>query len=564
MKILTASSTLSFMIPPFRGARRTTLALALLSLVATDLKAQETRKDDAAISQKSVKSTVLFLNWGNVFKGSMHPSIDPSRVSVTGWKAIEGLQNSWNVTFQTNGHGMVPYQTPKGIRIEVETARKEPMLLKADQPWEARLGNLSIIQEKGRWRCWYSTTIPKRQQEFGFENQRAIETSGQAMCYAESTNGIHWTKPNLGIRSFNGSKSNNIVSFAHFIASVFRDDNGPSAERYKSFEFGKLPPEELEGKTGNFGTYCLYGLVSPDGYNWTSLKKPLIRHFCDTQNVGSWDPLLKKYVGYFRDHQGGRAISRAETDDFHSWPHPQPILVPGPEDGPEVDLYSNGYTTYPGNPSLRLLFAAMFYQGSDTVDVRLALSNEGRAYSWVSHKPIIARGASGEFDGATVYAVPNLLRRSDGKLVLAYAGSSRTHNDGYFFGFYDRHESSDAFGWAVWDDGRLAGIEATGEGEFYTHSLRPEGEQIEVNARALNGNGQLTAELVQGGKPIAGFSLADSIPITGDNVWVPLRWKGKSDLSEVRGQKMQLRFALNKAKLFGYRVVATNPSQKAK
>ena len=88
-------------------------------------------------------------------------------------------------------------------------------------------------------------------------------------------------------------------------------------------------------------------------------------------------------------------------------------------------------------------------------------------------------------------------------------------------------------------------------------SFRPEGEQIEINARTTAGEGQLTAEISQNGKPLGGFARAQSIPVRGDNVWVPLRWNGKADLSELRGKKVQLHVLLNRAKVFGYRVVAT-------
>jgi len=492
----------------------------------------------------------------------MQPTIDPDRVSERGKQAVEGLENSWNVKFKTNGHGLEPYQTPAGVRIAVEQARKEPLPLKADQHWELRLHGPSIIQEGKKLRCWYTAVLPKAQQTYQFQNQRAIETGGSAVCYAESEDGVVWTKPNLGIHEFNGSKDNNIVSFANFIAAVFRDDNGSPEERYKSFEFGKLPPEELKNsKGGNFTSYCLYGLVSPDGYHWTSLKEPLVRHFCDTQNVGAWDPLMKKYVGYFRDHQGGRAISRSETDNFRDWPHPQSLLVPGPEDDPDVDYYTNCYTTYPGIPALRLLFPAIYHQAADQVDVRLALSNEGRAFGWVSHTPIIPLGAPGEFDSASIYASPNLIRRKDGRLALAYVGSSSTHNEAYFFGFYKNYPSVSKFGWAVWDDGRLAGIEASAEGEFYTQPFRLEGDQIEINARAITDTGHLTVELLQDGKPIEKYSQRECVPVRGDALWVPLSWGGKADLSELRGKKLQLHVVLDHAKVFGYRVVSTQAAE---
>jgi hypothetical protein len=51
-------------------------------------------------------------------------------------------------------------------------------------------------------------------------------------------------------------------------------------------------------------------------------------------------------------------------------------------------------------------------------------------------------------------------------------------------------------------------------------------------------------------------SLADSVAMTGDNLWTPIRWKHQRNLSALRGQKLQLHVRLDRAKLFGYRVVA--------
>ena len=46
---------------------------------------------------------------------------------------------------------------------------------------------------------------------------------GDLTCYAESDDGLTWTKPNLGLFEFNGNPNNNIVWDLHG-ACVFRDD----------------------------------------------------------------------------------------------------------------------------------------------------------------------------------------------------------------------------------------------------------------------------------------------------------------------------------------------------
>jgi hypothetical protein len=275
------------------------------------------------------------------------------------------------------------------------------MPLKADRPWEGQLDGLSftILQEDGRLRCWYGVVLPETNQSLDFQQGRAVESGGAAFCYAESKDGFIWTKPNLGILSYNGSTNNNIVRYASIYASVLHDRHGTAEEQFKSFEFGKLPPEELaRSQGGSYNSYCLYAAVSPDGYHWSTLTNtPLVRHFCDTQNICAWDSALKKYVGYFRDHQGGRAISRAETEDFHAWPPPQPILESGPEEAPDGEYYNNCFTTYPGDPSIRLMFPSVYHTATDKVDVRMAMSREGRMFSWVSRNRRLnwARPASG-------------------------------------------------------------------------------------------------------------------------------------------------------------------------
>src|SRR5262249_19030940 len=149
-----------------------------------------------------------------------------------------------------------------------------------------------------------------------------------------------------------------------------------------------------------------------------------------------WDSELHKYVGYFRGHEGGRAISRAETDDFHSWPAPVMLIAPGPEDGVSDDIYNNCFTTYPGDANCRLLFPSMYHQNSDRVDARLAISTDGRCFNWVSHEPIIESGAPGAFDCGQIYASPNLVRLADRRLALVYGGFSTTHNEGFFSSIY--------------------------------------------------------------------------------------------------------------------------------
>ena len=151
-------------------------------------------------------------------------------------------------------------------------------------------------------------------------------------------------------------------------------------------------------------------------------------------------------------------------------------------------------------------------------------------------------------------------RLTDNRLALPFGGNAETHNEGYFVAFYENYSRLSGFGWALWDDGRLAGIEAKAAGEFFSTSFRPEGETMEVNARTGRG-GRIAFELCQDGQPIQGFTLSESIPLQGDHLWVPIRWKGKTGISELRGKKLQLHVVLTKSKIFGYRVTTATKAK---
>ncbi len=42
-------------------------------------------------------------------------------------------------------------------------------------------------------------------------------------------------------------------------------------------------------------------------------------------------------------------------------------------------------------------------------------------------------------------------------------------------------------------------------------------------------------------------------------LWTPLRWRGKADLSELKGKRIQLRVRLSSARIFGYRLQENHP-----
>ena len=504
----------------------------------------------------AVRPPALFLDRRHVDQGRLSPTLDPERITDAGKESIANLKRDWNIIVDVSGHGMKSVKVPFGVRVTMEKARKTEPWLRTDRPWEERVvAYHQVLHEDGKYRLWYHIMLTDAAKEAFFPPGGGIEPADQVLSYAESDDGFHWTKPGLDVYSFNGQRTNVVTPYCRE-SGVFRDPTAPDPERYKCFHFDKLP--NSEGKRPR-DAYGLYGLVSPDGYHWKRLPDPLLSYFHDTENIAAWDPVLKKYVGYFRGHLDGRAIARSETDDFRHWPPAEVILAGGPLDSLAADYYTNGFTTFPDDPSLRFLFPAIYHHDTDQVDVHFAVSRNNRAWSWMSLEPIIELGAPGEWDSGTIYAAPDMVHLPDGRLALPFAGTARTHNEGHAEYYGEKTEAKFQLAWATWDDGRLAGLEAQEHGEFWSSNLGPfEGNRIEINARTPR-HGKVEVALLdpygRGTKPMPGYTFADAIPFSGDAVWEPLRWKGVESLEPLRGKELILHFRLTSAKVFGIRFV---------
>ena len=533
-----------------RNFLQASLAAGTVPLLRTALHAAEPVA--AATAKPPAEKLFLFVDWFHVKKGELQPMLDPARISPEGKKQLDNLSRDFGKTFDQRAHGFRPTDVPSGIRITPEIADKSQPWLLADRPWERSISAATVLFDEGRYRCWYAAKLPLEKTELTVDDGRTMELKGSALAYAESPDGVNWTKPSLALQSYQGSTENNLVTPFHNGGAVFRDDHGPAEQRYKLFHFAELPAAEIPAGASSQKRYGLYGVTSPDGYRWTKHEQPLIRYFSDTFNIAAWDPVLRKYVGYFRHHLSGRTISRAETDDFWKWPEPQPLLYGGPLDAPADDYYTNGYTAYPGEPSLRLLFPAIYHRDSDAVDVRLAVSRDGRAYSWVSYQPIIPLGRPGAWDGGSIYSQPTLVRLPDRRLALSYNAYNTTHNETWFQNLYGDYGTKAGVGWATWQEDRLAGIQADHLGQFTMNSSRFDGREIQINARTTQA-GSVEVELRERGKPVEGFTFVEAVPFSGDSTRVTCRWNGKDDLSSLRGKNLEIAFRLRSAKLFACR-----------
>ena len=99
-------------------------------------------------------------------------------------------------------------------------------------------------------------------------------------------------------------------------------------------------------------------------------------------------------------------------------------------------------------------------------------------------------------------------------------------------------------------DGFVSADAAYSGGEFTTPLLTFSGSQLRYNAKTGGGGYIRTEILDESGKPIPGFTLAESDRINGNNIHHIVSWKGKDKVGEIAGRKVQLRLVMRDVKLY--------------
>jgi hypothetical protein len=428
------------------------------------------------------------------------------------------------------------------VSLKLHSPERREVVLVTDAPWEGiSSAYFSVVQDGDLVRLYYrgSTSGTDLSPE-------------QVTCVAESRDGIHFTRPNLGIVPVGGSTENNVVwmgieshNFAPFI------DKNPAAksdERYKALAGIRAPGKNwLEDKVAA----GLYAFASPDGIRWKKLSSEpvMTKGAFDSLNLAFWDSARGRYACYSRfGSEGVRAVQSSHSSDFRHWS--DPVANRYAEGVPLEHFYTNATVPCPGAEHLLLSFPKRFqparkkiaaHEHAGASDAVFMSSRDGVNWdrpfleAWVrpgldpknwtdrNNMPAwgIAETAPGEWSMyiSEHYRWPdNRLRR----LVLP------------------RH--------------RIASASAgAGGGEFTTRPVRFDGKRLMLNY-ATSAAGSVRVELQdENGKPIPGYALDDMPELFGDELESVATWKSGTDVSSLVGEPVRLRLVLKDADVFALR-----------
>jgi len=387
----------------------------------------------------------------------------------------------------------------------------------ADESWEGNTsGYYTYFRDGDTYRMIYR----------GWQHDEKMKAAHKEVtCYAESKDGIQWTKPNLGLFEWNGSKENNIVWLGpgthNFTA--FRDDNPatPDESRYKAFGGGR----------GG-----LLPFQSPDCKNWSLIQeKPVITHGAfDSQNLAFWDTDRGEYRAYWRFFGNGvRAIRTATSKDFITWENEADLAYT--EGTPLEHLYTNAIQKYFRAPHLFIGFPTRYEPRSQQVEPILMTSRDGYTFHRYAD-PVIPRTAPkdrnhnrsnymawgmfqlpGKPNEISVYATENYYERTPGRVRR--------------------------FVYRV--DGFVALRGGVDGGQVTTKPLRYRGQRLLLNYIVRPGGSVMVEALNEPGDVIG-----KSKQLSDDAVDAPVAWEQEPGLA--RGV-IQLRFTLKNADVFSLR-----------
>lgn len=440
------------------------------------------------------------------------------------------------------------------FRIAPTEKLEAPMLVR-DRPWEAyMIGWPTLLYDQGRYRMWYEALDP------AFRN----DVDGR-LCYAESDDCINWRKPELGLVDYHGSKKNNIVfdgamseGTGYGGGTVFIDPTAPSSERYKMIFSGSV----LASCTKTLIAAVVEQAYSADGIHW-KMKIPESKsrvswmiYGSDTQTVVFWDPGQRKYIGFFRmwEPTYNRCISRAETNDFYSWPLPDTVLRPE-EDELFTDLYNNCAVRYERHNEVGyFFFTSAYHHGRDTLHVQLATSRDTRIWNRSDRRAFIDN-TPGSFDARQIYAGPGLVPLGPATLALAYAGSACPHEKHVV---ENAQRSDSGIGLVKIKQDRFQGLHAKSF-EFAVAPFIPQTPSLDITVNAdIARGGFIRVGIVSPGTNqfVDDASLEQCVPLTGDVLAEPVRWRTKPNFRDLVGRNVELRLQLSDATLYSVEVDA--------
>ena len=417
-------------------------------------------------------------------------------------------------------------------------------VLVADEPWEFTIVYIygTVMHDAtGGYRMWYHTLRLSDPND-----------TGSNILYATSSDGIHWDKPALGIREWNGSTANNMFftrPTKSGITSVMHTPWDPDPARQYKFM-----------NKDNDGYWAAW---SPDGIHVTD--SPLNPVFTGGSDVGqfTWDPHTQRFLGYVKNNSyvndlRRRSVALTTTTDIETWPAEELIL--------EVDSYDDrwvpsgtvqrthlyGLSAFPYESmymGFLWIFRATDVDGYYLGPVFAEIVSSHDGITWTREEgtrlAMLPLGPAGAWDDGQLYTARAPVLDGD-TLKIYYGACDKEHGTAL-------NQTTCAIGLATLRKDGFASLDAGATpGTVTTKGLAWASGALRVNCTASAG--WLKAEVLDdSGNVVPGYGLAACNPVQGNGVDQVVTWVDRVELpTDVA--PIRIRFTLQNASLYSFAV----------
>jgi hypothetical protein len=444
-----------------------------------------------------------------------------------------------------------PIQSHRGIDRKWFAAEPWP----GHEPWhDASLAYSSVSSvlrdpDTGAWRLYG-----------GVMTDTSRSDEGVGLGLYTSADGIDW-QPHRLDRPIdkNATPAATHILFSGEYAcggAPFYDPRDPDPARRYKLPYSDLSPRPVAPE----GTCRM--AFSADGIHWTMDKTAVWRdQHTDTLFSSAWNPYTGKYQFTGRPILGDRRVALYQTVDWRAFEQPVVIVHPDPMDPPCVEFYGMPHFFYEGY-FVGFLWKQHGAFGDETyaarmkgrVDSELTYSVNGTHWNRTSRAPFlpdrgIGRGGFGnEYPSA-------MIQDDDGWLRVYTTSCIGEHADG---GKFQPGEPIAHVTISRWRRDGFCALESHSDaGHVTLRALISRGGEITLNA-TTGRFGKIRAELrmVPDKRPIPGYELENSIPVSGDGHSLKLCWKERETIDGFAGEPFRIFLELDQARLYAVRVNA--------
>lgn len=399
------------------------------------------------------------------------------------------------------------------------------------------------LPESGKYVGLYGAAvdIPHNNKKLSFRPRT------QVLCYAESEDGINWTKPDFrGKVHFKGEvyAPNQVFGLEETIdgGPVYFDPYETDINKRFKYLLNVTPGLHKAGKRAL--------AVSKDGKNWELSHVFQQLPATDTPSSVFYNHHEKVYVLNGRAQGGDRRVFFWETKEWKNFSNPRLVVHPDPEDPPLVGLYGMPVAHYE-DIYIGLLWLIHCDPGTHQlpngkIDCCLTYSYDGRNFNRAFHKPFIKTNELGQHGGGCVYVGSMMV--DDDNSIRFYSGGSKAEH-------FQNQELNDAA--LMMHKMRLDGFvyfaTTSGRGYLRTRPIYIRGNDLRLNVKSPWG-GIRVRILDEKAQQIPGFSFDDCITFKGDDLfWTP-QWKNGKTFGDAKSDKRrQLEVEINTGEIYAIR-----------